>query len=100
MSSLENSDDLFLVIDHKSFHLSFHLSFQNPIFLSKSRDKFSFHPSKYLMTMASFSRQRHTGLFFDFSPPLHLVIPFSSLQNQPYITAHFRSSLHVLCIAV
>jgi len=48
------------------------------LLLPISRDKFSFHPSKIRMTYS-----------FQLFQLLSNITPYSSLQNQPFITAHF-----------
>src|SRR6218665_3097879 len=94
----------------------------HPLFIPKYCEKLSFHPSKtfYRITPYLFQNtvkniisslknsydifshrpQRVLFLLLLFqlstaSPPISLFLCNSSLQNQPFITAHFCASLHV-----
>src|SRR6218665_209338 len=78
---------------------------KNPYLTPKiSEYLFSHRPQIMLFMLPKFTND----LFRGFTPKFILFIPVkrqlvlflhdSSLQKQPLITAHFRSSLHILCI--
>ena len=66
-------------------HFDFLHHFLNP----NSPENFQFHPSKIIMSFFLVVDTKY-GYFSHFStfPPRH---------RQPFLTAHFRSSLHILC---
>ena len=87
--------------------------FPSRVFIPKNHKKFSFHPAKILMKtfLVIVHKLWHFCYFSSNFPPHHpiftyqlLSLPFisskfiNSLQKQPFITAYFRSSLHILRI--
>src|SRR6218665_1803702 len=96
--SLRNSDDLFFLVICLFLPFSTLLIFYLYVFLDTT------HPSPLLYTpTCCFPR------FYNLLSTLvtvnaieccihHLFILKSLLHKQPFITAHFRSSLHILCI--
>src|SRR6218665_1753636 len=91
ISTLKNYDDLILVIDSKSpfFHYFFSTFHNKTSGFSLNFYFSSLKNSKFLF----YSSTINTPTFSPF--PLTL---YSSLQKHPFITARFRSSLHILCI--
>src|SRR6218665_1771388 len=53
----------------------------------------TFHKITTISSMTFFLANRSIFQLFLTFPPL---TPYSSMQKQPFITAHFRSSLHIL----
>src|SRR6218665_572524 len=100
--SLKNSDDpfLFFVFFRHLHFITFStlLNFCLYVFLN------TIHPSPLLYTptccFPRFYNSLSTLVTVNASECSihHLFILKSSLHKQPFITAHFRSSLHILCI--
>src|SRR6218665_649011 len=94
MTFFKNSDDLFF--SHLPFFTVFYPSKLLPLRISQH--------------YTPFSTSIHTHMLFSTFLQLafrsvnseccihHLFILKSSLHKQPFITAHFRSSQHILCI--
>jgi len=85
---------IFLVINQKPSYRCIFLLFPNfPV------TNLYFIPQKFWQPYFS-HRHQITQLFnfFRLSTPSPLIHHYSSLQKQPFITAYFHSSLHILCI--
>src|SRR6218665_2409301 len=88
--SLKNSDDLFFLVIalFHDLHALFFYSLLHPF------TPFYAYPHMLFYTFLHFALCCRNNKY----SVNHLFLLNSSLHKQPFITAHFRSSLHILCI--
>src|SRR6218665_3110785 len=91
--SLKNSDDLFCLVIYLPFFTVFYPSRLLPLRISQHYTPFStsIHTHMLFSTFLQLATLSECCIH-------HLFILKSSLHKQPFITAHFRSSLQILCI--